>query len=112
MARVRRALSSCVPGSVSALALQEEVTKTFLKGAVEPVDQPGPGYYSWLFLVEKLTGGWRPVIDLSVLNGFIMLTKFWMETVASVLCSVCRGDWMFSVDLKDAYFQIPIRPES
>ena len=30
-------------------------------------------------------GGWRPVIDLSALNGFMMLTKFRMETVASVL---------------------------
>ena len=26
------------------------------KGAVELVDQPGPGYYSRLFLVEMVTG--------------------------------------------------------
>ena len=60
----------------------------------------------------KDDGGWRPVIDVSVLNGFIPLTKFRMETVASVLTSIHRGGWMFSVDLKDAYFQIPIHPES
>ena len=39
-----------------------------LKGPVEPVDQPGPGYYSRLFLVERVTGGWRPVADLSSLK--------------------------------------------
>ena len=29
------------PGSVHALALQEEVSKMLLKGALEPLDQPG-----------------------------------------------------------------------
>ena len=57
-------------------------------------------------------GGWRPVSDLSAQNGFIMLTKFRMETVALVLSSICWGDWMRSVALKDAYFQIPIHPKS
>ena len=32
--------------------------------------------------------------------------------VASVLGSIRKGDWMFSIVLKDAYFQIPIRPDS
>ena len=27
--------------------------------------QPGPGCYGQLFLVDKVTGGWGPVIDLS-----------------------------------------------
>ena len=41
--------------------------------------------------------------DLSALNGFVTLTKFKMETVASVLGSVKKGDWIFLTDLKDAY---------
>ena len=57
------------------------------KDALEIVLDPGPGFYSRLFLVEKVTGGWRPVIDLSHLNGFVRLTPFKMETVASVLLS-------------------------
>ena len=40
------------------------------KDALEIVLDLGPGFYSRLFLVEKATGGWRPVIDLSHLNGF------------------------------------------
>ena len=57
-------------------------------------------------------GGWRPVIDLLALNGFVTLTKFQMETMASVFGSIWKGDWMLSIDLKDAYFQIPVHPES
>ena len=70
------------------------------------------GFYSRLFLVEKATGGWRPVIDLSHLNDFVQLTPFKMETVASVLLSVREGDFLASLDLKDAYFQIPIHGSS
>ena len=57
-------------------------------------------------------GGWRPVIDLSHLNDFVQLTAFKMETVASVLLSVREGDFLASLDLKDAYFQIPIHGSS
>ena len=46
----------------------------------------------------------RPVIDLSHLNEFIRQTPFKMETVASVLLSVREGDFLASMDLKDAYF--------
>ena len=53
------------PGSSKALALAQEVSKMLEKGAVEVVDDPGLGFYSRLFLMEKATGGWRPVIDLS-----------------------------------------------
>ena len=82
------------------------------KGALEIARDPGPGFYSRLFLVEKATGGWRPVIDLSHLNDFVQLTSFKMETVASVLLSVREGDFLASLDLKDAYFQIPIHGSS
>ena len=37
---------------------------------------------------------------------------FKMETLQSTLLSVRRGDWMVSIDLKDAYLQVPIHPES
>ena len=82
------------------------------KGALEIARDPGPSFYSRLFLVEKATGGWRPVIDLSHLNDFVQLTPFKMETVASVLLSVREGDFLASLDLKDAYFQIPIHGSS
>ena len=58
------------------------------KDALEIVLDPGPGFYSHLFLVENVTRGWRPVIDFSHLNRFVWQTSFKMETVASVLLSV------------------------
>ena len=74
--------------------------------------QPGLGFYSQLFLVEKVTRGWRHIIDLLALNGFVTLTKFQMKTVASVLGSVRKGERMVSIDIKDIYLQTPVHPES
>ena len=99
-------------GSPRAQALRQEVEAMLAKGALEIARDPGPGFYSRLFLVEKATGGWRPVISLSHLNDFVQLTPFKMETVASVLLSVREGDFLASLDLKDAYFQIPIHGSS
>ena len=82
------------------------------KGVLEIVSDPDPGFYSRLFLVEKASGGWRPVIDLSPLNEFVHQTPFRMETPNSVLLAVRKNDFLVSIDLKDAYFQIPVHPSS
>ena len=82
------------------------------KGVLEIVLDPGPGFYSRLFLVEKASGGWRPVIDLSPLNEFIQQTPFRMETLSSVLLAVRENDFLESIDLKDVYFQVPVHPAS
>ena len=81
-------------------------------GSLEIVSDRDPGFYSCLFLVEKASGGWRPVIELFPLNEFVRQTPFKMETSASVLMAVREGDFLVSVDLKDAYLQIPIHHSS
>ena len=55
---------------------------------------------------------WRPIIDLSTLNTYIASQRFHMETPQSVLRSIRPGDWMISLDLQDAYLQVPVHPES
>ena len=98
--------------SPKALALRQEVETMISKGALERVSNPGPGFYSRLFLVEKASGGWRPVIDLSLFNEFVQQTSFKMETASSVLLSMRKDDFLASIDLKDAYFQIPVHVSS
>ena len=82
------------------------------KGAVELAPFPSPGFYSRLFVVWKTSGSWRPVIDLSHLNRFVDVSHFQMETIQSVLLSIRQGDWMASIDLKEAYLQVPVHPAS
>ncbi|KAH3891258.1 hypothetical protein DPMN_015351 [Dreissena polymorpha] len=54
------------------------------KQAVERVQDPySPGFYSRLFLVQNKNGSWRPVIDLKVLNMYLLKPTFKMETFPS-----------------------------
>ena len=99
------------PHSIRGVALNQELRNLLRKGAVEPVPQ-SPGFYSRLFLVKKASGSWRPIIDLSTLNGFITSSRFHMETPRSVLNSIRPGDWMISLDLQDAYLQVPVHHDS
>ena len=89
-----------------------EIQKLLDKGAVEKVPNPGAGHYSRLFLRPKATGGWRPILDLSMLNEHIVTPKFHQETVESIRRSLKKDHWTFSIDLKDAFFQVPVHPKS
>ena len=104
-------LPSYSPSSTRGVALLEAVQDLLAKGAIELAPST-PGFYSRLFVTPKVTGGWRPVIDLSVLNRSVQQTRFHMETQQSVLQSLREGDWMCSVDLQDAYLQVPVHPDS
>ena len=100
------------PGSEQAHSLLMEIDTMVTKGVLEIVPDPDPGFYSRLFLVEKASGGWRPVIDLSPLNEFVQQTPFKMETPNSVLLTVRKNDFLASIDLRNAYFQILVHPSS
>ena len=100
------------PSSTKGVALGEVTRALIAKGAVELAPLPSPGFYSCLFVVWKTSESWCPVIDLSTLNRFVDVSHFQMETIQSVLLSVCQGDWMASIDLREAYLQVPVHPES
>ena len=104
-------MPSYSPSSIRGKALEEEFQHLLLKRAIEQAPQ-SPGFYSRLFVVQKDSGAWRPIIDLSTLNTYIVSQHFHMETPQSVLRSIRQGDWMISLDLQDAYLQVPIHPES
>ena len=99
------------PQSIKGVALTQELQTLLRKGAVEPAPQ-SPGFYSRLFLVQKASGSWRPIIDLSTLNDYVTSSYFHMETPQSVLRSIRPGDWMVSLDLQDAYLQVPVHHDS
>ena len=62
------------------------------------------GFFNWLFLVPK-PNEWRPILDLSNLNPFLKVEKFKMETPETIRTSLQQGEWVTSIDFKDAYFQ-------
>ena len=112
LSRAPISLLSYHPSSIKGVALRDCSQALVAKSAVELAPLPSLGFYSRLFMVWKTSGSWRPVIDLSTLNLFVDVAHFRMETIQSVLLSVRQGDWMASIDLKEAYLQIPVHPDS
>ena len=88
-------------------APEEEVQKLLQKRAVEGINPEGPGFYSRIFLVPRKNGKLRLIIDLSILNTFLSIQSFSMET-AKVRNAILPNYWTFSLHLSDAYLHVPI----
>lgn len=91
-------------------SILEEVGNLFEKCAIEPVPAltGSHGFYSTLFLVPKKQGGMRPILILKPLNQYVVPQHFKMETLRNILRSLRKGDWVVTLDMKDAYFHIPV----
>ena len=93
--------------------LLEALHQLLDKNAVELVQNPQSlGFYNRLFLVPKPNNRWRPILDLSILNNYLKTQSFKMETPETVRTSLQVGEWVTSIDFKDAYFHIPINSQS
>ncbi|XP_066429301.1 uncharacterized protein [Eleutherodactylus coqui] len=95
-------------------ALLEGIRNLQGLGAIIPVPkkEQGKGFYSPLFLVPKPDGSHRTIINLKQLNKFIEYRRFKMETIRTATPLIARDNVMATIDLKDAYFHIPIYANS
>ena len=72
-------MPSYTPSSIRGKALEQEFHDLLRKQAIEQAPQT-PGFYSRLFVVQKDSGAWCPIIDLSTPNTYIASQRFHMET--------------------------------
>jgi hypothetical protein len=96
---------------VKKLRLEAEIKELLAKGAIVETTGDQLAWYSLVFLVPKKNGSWRPVFDLSQLNRHLVIPKFRMESAITIMKSLAKGDWVVSVDIKDAYLHVPIHPQ-
>ena len=66
------------------------------------------GFVSNLFVIPKKGRGQRPVLNLLQLNQFIQYEHFKMEGIHMLKDLLKPNDFMAKIDLKDAYFTVPI----
>ena len=83
------------------LHLLEALHQLVNKNAVEPVaTQKSLGFTTGYFWYPNPTTGG----DLSTLNTFLNTESFKMETPETIRTSLQAGEWVTSIDFKDAYF--------
>lgn len=96
-------------GSTQMQIGRDEVASLLQKGAIIPC--PGPGFVSSMFVIPKKVKGYRPIINLKPLNQYLVHNHFKMEGFHTVKHLNEHGDWMVKLDLKDAFFTVPIHKD-
>ena len=100
------------PFSVKEKGLVETEVKGMMeKGAITQVNPSLGQFVSPLFLVPKKDGSQRPVINLKKLNSHVLYEHFKMEGLHLLKDLVQPHDFMVKVDLKDAYFSVPVKEQ-
>ena len=89
--------------------LTSEIQAMLEKGAIERIDEAQRYFVSPFFAVPKDDGQKiRPIVDLRALNSHIEYHHFKMEGMATVKDLLRSGDFLCKIDLKDAYFHVPV----
>ena len=107
----------CVMSNEMSAVCDQEIQALLAKKAIFPISRPVDGFVSNMFAVKKKKEKeedpqlWRPIINLKSLNSFVVYEHFKMEGLDSVKFIIRENDWMVKVDLKDAYFTVPVANE-
>ena len=94
------------------LQINSEIKEMLRKGAIQKLKSEPGKFLSNLFLVNKKDGGHRPVINRKFLNSFIPYQYFKMEGMHLIKDLLQEHDFLIKIDLKDAYFGIPLDKSS
>ena len=91
--------------------ISEEIKRLITKGVIKESKHESGEYISPTFVTEKSDGGYRFILNLKRLNQEKERKKFKMQTLKSILCLIRQNAYMAKLDIKDAYYSIPIQRE-
>jgi len=81
------------------------------KGVIVPCAPEKDQFVSSIFLEPKPNGSFRLILNLKKLNAFLLPDYFKLEDSRTASRLVSPGCFMAKLDLKDAYYTVPVVPE-
>lgn len=87
--------------------IDEEITKLLQQGVIKETNSHNK-FLSTIFVRPKKNGEYRMILNLKKLNEYIPYKHFKMDTFESALFLISKGTYMASIDLRHAYYSIPI----
>ena len=97
------------------LALEEcdfvdrELVRMVERGILEETEPSSDQVVSNIFLRGKKDGSYRMILDLTWVNEHVFYEHFKMHLLNTALEMMRPRCWMGSVDLKDAYYSVPVK---
>ncbi|KAK0417605.1 hypothetical protein QR680_013104 [Steinernema hermaphroditum] len=94
--------------------LAAEIEELKQKGAIRKIARSEVRWLSSVFAIPKkiYDGSARPVVNLKPLNKYLEPRHFKMESISNLRSLLTQGDFMIKIDMKDAFFGIPMAPSS
>ena len=94
------------------LKIDVEIKNLLKKGVIEESIHEEDEFVSCIFTRPKKNGGLRIILNLSELNKYMEYQHFKMDNLQTVTQLVTKNCCMASIDLKDAYYSVPIHSNS
>ena len=93
--------------------VKQEISGLLKKGVIVRSEPEAGEFLSNIFLGKKKDGkSYRVILNLKSLNEFIEYKHLKMETVHTAIRLIRKGCLIASVDLKDAYYTVPVDKSS
>ena len=95
-----------------AAIIDSEIVQLLNKGVIVESPHSQGEFVSSIFVRLKKNGvDYRMILNLKELNKFIVYRHFKMDSLKTVTDLMSQGCYMASVDIKDAYYTVPIATE-
>ena len=109
---VQSRLSKYITFSISEQEIIEaEIVKLLTKGVIENTTSEPGEFISTVFVRPKKDGTHRMILNPKQLNEHVAYHHFKMDTIQTALKLMRPGCFMASVELKDAYYSVPVANE-
>ena len=97
--------------AAEAAVVDDEISKLLRKNVISPCEHTQGEVLSPIFTRQKKDGSHRMILNLKSLHEDVTYHHFKMDTLATALALVSKNCFMASLDLKDAYYSVPIHLE-
>ena len=91
--------------------VEQEIENMLDKGVIIPSTHEQGEYISNIFLRPKKDGSHRVILNLKSFNEFVKADHFKMDSIMTCLNLMTKDCYMASIDLKDAYYSVPVAIE-
>ena len=85
-----------------------EINSLFKKGVITKCQKEEDDFISTAFIRKKMDGTFRTILKSKYVNEFVEYKYFKMKSLEDVFKIIKKDVCMASVDLKDAFFTIPV----
>ena len=90
--------------------IDTEIQKLVNKGVIAKTHHEDGEFISPIFTRPKKNGTHRVILNLEKLNKSVVYHHFKMDTVNTCISLLKEGSFLTSIDLRDAYFTVPVHP--